>query len=293
MSTFSETTFDADHYDRCRPSYPKNFYAILDEYHRGPRHCLIDAGCGPGTATFQMATWLPNFDKVIGSDISATMIERALASCEQDKRVSFVVSSSDDYTFLGDTQTDKQVIDMITAVECVHWFDFAQFQSAVAANLRPGGTFAIWGYADAVFVDYPELDAVLDHVAYGEDALGPFWEQPGRSILRGMLHDWVFDRRFFTDELEVSFRASELRGSPASASKNKPLVILNEMTVSDYVSYIKTWSAYHVWKRRHGKSDPDIAEELFKKISAIHPELKPDSRVKVAWNTFYKFARRV
>ncbi|QLL34921.1 hypothetical protein HG536_0H02960 [Torulaspora globosa] len=293
MSTFSESDFDAERYDRSRPSYPDRFYAALDKYHQGPRRCVVDVGCGPGTATFQMAALLSGFEQVVGTDISPTMIEKARSASGSDERVSFEVSSGNEFSFLGAAKANRQTLDMVTAVECVHWFDFASFQSSVAANLRRGGTFAIWGYADAAFIDYPELDAVLNDVSYGRDQLGPFWQQPGRNVLRGMLENWVFDSRYFADEQSAEVRVADLRAPQHLHAQQRPLILSKEMTVSDYANYVRTFSAYHTWKTKHGDSEEDIAERLVETICTVQPELTPDSKVQVAWNTFYKFARRV
>ncbi|QLQ82041.1 hypothetical protein HG537_0G02950 [Torulaspora globosa] len=293
MSTFSERDFDAERYDRSRPCYPNEYYAVLNEYHQGVRHCVVDVGCGPGTATFQMAALLNGFEQFVGTDISQTMIERARAASGRDERVSFQVSSAYDFSFLGDAKANRQTLDMVTAVECVHWLDFATFQSSVAANLRTGGTFAIWGYADAAFIDYPELDAVLDDVSYANDQLGPFWQQPGRNALRGMLENWVFDTRYFTDEQSAKVRVADLRTPQGLHAQQRALIISKEMTVSDYANYVKTFSAYHTWKTKHGDSEQDIADRLVETICRVQPELTPDSKVKVAWNTFYKLARRI
>lgn len=79
MPAFAESDFNADRYDRCRPSYPSDFYRILDQYHKGQRHLLVDVGCGPGTATLQMAKELREFDKIIGTDISDAMVKKGPA----------------------------------------------------------------------------------------------------------------------------------------------------------------------------------------------------------------------
>lgn len=298
MATFSEKDFNAERYFSFRPSYPADFYQLLSNYHHGPCQLLVDVGCGPGTATFQMASSLQSFQKVIGTDISPTMIEQAkqaLASERSDMRVSFQVSPGDDFTFLGPEKSDKQICDMITAVECVHWFAFDAFQEAVAANLRSGGTIAIWGYADAIFVDYPDLDDILNDVAYGEDKLGPYWEQPGRHILRNMLRDRNFDKTKFTDVQEVYLQATDLRSTTCTKPDNKckPLLIIKEMTLLEFAGYVKTWSAYHAWLKKIGNTRPNIVDELIERVLSLHPELSIDSKVRLVWNTFYKFARRI
>lgn len=295
MSAFSERDFDAEHYDRCRPTYPDGFYRILDGYHQGKRQLLVDVGCGPGTATLQMTKQLKGFEEIIGTDISSTMVRRAQNSRSslENAQVSFVVAPCDDFAFLGHHRANKQAIDMITAVECVHWFDYHNFQASIAKNLRSGGTIAIWGYADAIFLDYPDLDGILNDLAYGEDQLGPYWEQPGRQKLRSRLASWGYSQDKFTNILEVDLEASSLRTVSAEDIQPPPLVIVKQMTLADYVAYVKTWSSYHVWHKKYSGLKPDFTDELVERVHKLHPELTSSSKITVAWNTFYKFARRL
>lgn len=114
---------------------------------------MVDVGCGPGTATLQLAEH-SSFSNVIGTDFSASMIESAEACRRQDalkfEKVVFHQSPGESFEFLGE-KANKQKCDMITAVECIHYFDIDAFQNEVGANLRKDGTIAIWGYGDFFF----------------------------------------------------------------------------------------------------------------------------------------------
>lgn len=296
MSAFSAKDFNALRYSNSRPSYPDSFYQLLSRYHEGRRKLAVDVGCGPGTATFQLAS-LNTFEKVIGTDISKTMVEKARTNISEypqlSSKLSFEVSSGDQFSFLGPHDTNKQACDMITAVECVHWFDFDKFQDAVASNLRSNGTIAIWGYADVIFVDYPDLDDILDDLAYGKDELGPYWEQPGRKILRGMLRDKNLDETKFKDIEEVYFEPASLRTGDVSNIFRHPLLICKEMTLSDYRDYVKTWSAYHSWEEEHEAGEKNLVDRHISKLMELHPEFTKQFKIKVAWKTFYKFGRRI
>lgn len=297
MSAFSAKDFDALGYSNSRPSYPNSFYQLLSRYHEGSRKLAVDVGCGPGTATFQLASLLDSFEKVIGTDISKTMVEKAKTEISEYpqlySKLSFEVASSDQFSFLGPHDTNKQACDMITAVECVHWFDFGKFQDSVAFNLRSRGTIAIWGYADAIFVDYPDLDDILDDIAYGKDELGPYWEQPGRNILRGMLRDRKLDETKFNDIEEVYFDAATFRTKDVSTMLPRPLLISREMTLLEFGDYVKSWSAYHSWKEEHEDAEENLVDRLLSKLMELHPEFTDQFKIKVVWNSFYKFGRRI
>lgn len=295
MSAFAQTDFNSDRYERCRPTYPNEFFQNLDNYHQDKQRLLVDVGCGPGTATIQMAGEWKAFDRIIGTDLSPAMIQTAnqLSNTVHDNRLSFYVSSSDDFAFLGPNYKNQQTVDMITAAECAHYFDEKRFQGAVASNLRSRGTIAIFGYGDAIFLDYPKTDAIINDVSYGKEKLGSLWDEPGRTIAREMLAKWSFDPKFFTDIEDFSLQATTLRSTAASELPQKPLLIIREMTVAEYASNIRTWSAYHTWQKKFGGSKPELGNEFIKNVNKVYPELTASTKVRVAYSTYYKFARRI
>lgn len=77
MATYSEMTFNSQHYDDSRPNYPQPFYKELIKYHtkKGDTKLAIDIGCGSGFVAFQLVNY---FDSVIGTDPSSTMIEQCI-----------------------------------------------------------------------------------------------------------------------------------------------------------------------------------------------------------------------
>lgn len=294
MSVYSAKDFNSQKYNNFRPTYPNDFYELLIKYHEGPRELAIDVGCGPGTASFQLASVLKSFKKIIGTDISHTMVQTAkqLQSVQKIDRLSFEVSASERFDFLGPEEVDKQVCDMVTAAECAHWFDFGRFQESVAHNLRAGGTIAIWGYSDALFVDYPDLDDLMNGITYDMDKLGSYWQQPGREILRRMYRERTLDDSKFTDIKTVSLHATDYRSVEPTQIDPKPLKVCKRQTIIQYGKYIKTWSAYHSWKKDHRDEAVDIVDSWIEDVLQLHPEMAHEPHL-VAWNTFYSFGRRL
>ncbi|CAR31107.1 ZYRO0E10032p [Zygosaccharomyces rouxii] len=287
MSAFSEKDFDAKSYSSSRPSYPDEFYRVIDEYHVGARNRLIDVGCGPGVATFQLADKLKPFNQIFGTDISNTMVERARGrkgeNFEKYEGVNFEVSPGDDFSFL---KGPDNKCDMVTAVQCVHWLDFDSFQKSVAAVLREGGTFVIWGYADPIFPEYPKLDALLDDFSYGPDHLGPYWES-GRQILRNLLRDLHLNTELFTDFQEACFNIDYIR-----SNQTDPLLIKRTITLAQFQDYLKTWSAFHSWKKSHSQ-ERDITEGFVDRVQQLYPHLTKRSKFQVVWKSFYKLCRKL
>ena len=75
---------------------------------------------------------------------------------------------------------------MVVAGQAAHWFDYGKVWPELSRTVRRGGTLAFWGYKDNVFVEHPAASKVLDRYCYGEGTMGPYWEQPGRGILRDL-----------------------------------------------------------------------------------------------------------
>lgn len=291
MSSFAAKDFNANRYANLRPTYPKKFYEILSAYHQGPKELVVDVGCGPGTATFQLAEHL-SFNKIIGTDFSTAMIESAEERRKKDtvkyKKMMFQQSPGESFGFLAE-KANKQKCDMITAVECVHYFDIDAFQKAVAANLRKDGTISIWGYGDFFFPNFPKLNVELEQLIFSNNMLGPFWKQPGRMLASTMLKDVHFDERWFKDIEEVYFEEKDLKDKnpdsvPLYLSERLPFCILKE--------YLKTWSAYHSWKTAHPFPQEDVIDLFEKRAKALYPELNDNSELRITWNTFWMFARR-
>lgn len=286
MSAFSAENFNATGYDRFRPSYPDEFYQSLQSYHNGNHNLLVDVGCGPGTATFQLSEHL-QFKRIVGTDLSTTMINKAqdrLSTASKNfANVSFRVSPGGEFSFF-----DQGSADMVTAAQCVHWFDFHHFQNEVWKVLAQHGTLAIWGYVDPIFLDYPELDAALLRLQYGDEQLGPYWEQPGRSILRNLFDAFVIDEQKFEDIVEVRYTAQDVRSGRSFSSS--PLKVCKVMNLQDFKNYIGTWSSYHNWKDKN-PDKPDIRDHFFHEIFSS-TKLSWQTEIRVVWNTVYKLARK-
>jgi SAM-dependent methyltransferase len=67
------------------------------------RDCALDFGCGVGRLTQALAA---HFGRVIGVDISATMLEQADAYNSRGARCTYVLNQSDDLAVFGDNEFD-------------------------------------------------------------------------------------------------------------------------------------------------------------------------------------------
>jgi len=126
------------------------------------------------------------FDKVIGTDPSGGMIQEARSRTNQEEypNVDFVEASAESLPFAADHS-----VDMVVAGQAAHWFDFANVFAEMKRVLKRGGVMAFWGYGDQVMVNYPKATRMITEFYYRPDkrAMGPYWQQPGRSIVQDKL----------------------------------------------------------------------------------------------------------
>lgn len=283
MSAFSDQDFDSKGYARFRPSYDDSLYEFIVHYHEGGDELAVDIGCGSGQASYPLTRY---FKRVIGTDLSGTMVATATSRAEEEPslrgRISFQQSPAEELTFL-----ENNSVDLITVAQCVHWFQLDKFFDEVYRVLKPNGTIAIWGYADPVFND-PVADRLSMEFTYEDPTkLGPYWEQPGRNILRGLLDEVKVPAQKFKD-VETFKRTP---GDAQNDSTSSPLSIKREMPLTFYGNYVKTWSSYHNWKRSH-KDQADIADLYLKELQS-KMKWTPATTVKLEWLTVLKLARKI
>ncbi|KAJ8453570.1 hypothetical protein ONZ51_g13523 [Trametes cubensis] len=113
MATFSKATFNAAKYASSRPTYPRQLYDFVFQFHgraKGARwDTAVDVGCGTGQATVELTP----FQRIIGVDPSARMVEQAresvktrLAGLDLSSQIEFVQSSAEDLSCLKDGSVD-------------------------------------------------------------------------------------------------------------------------------------------------------------------------------------------
>lgn len=293
--TNSKTSFSHASYASFRPSYPQHLYAIVLGFHRGPRRLLVDLGTGHGLICRSLAS---AFEKVVGTDPSEGMIKQAKTATSKDEypNIDFVRASAESLLFIKD-----ESVDMAVAGQAAHWFDYPKLFKEMRRIIRPGGTLAFWGYTDHVFRDYPKASRLLHETAYGmsKDLLGPYWQQPGRSIVQNFLRDvkpppgeWEVERREYDPNLL------------GPQSKQGRFVMERRMPVVATMEYMRTWSSYHGWKETHpdkkarsagGKGD--VVDALFEQIKEAEPDWPcqenwPDKELDIEWGTALVLARK-
>lgn len=274
MATYSKADFNADFYNKTRPTYPETFYEALMAFHAGPRELLVDVGTGSGFVARALA---PHFARVVATDLLPVMLKEA--ENHPVANVEYVVAPAE----VSPPSVAPASVDMLTAAECLHWVDHEVFFREAARVIRPGGTLAYWFYVDPRFVDHPELDAVYDRFCY-DDYMGPYWQQPGRNHLRNRLADVAFPSQHFTGLVHVDHEPRDAVPAPT------PLRIVKQLSVAAMVAYAKSWSAYHAYTAANPDL-PDVAEEFGRALAAVLGTTS-DPPLVVEWATVFWMASR-
>jgi trans-aconitate 2-methyltransferase len=175
--------WDAATYDRISDPMLRMGSAVLDRLPLEGHETVLDAGCGSGRVTEQLAERLPQ-GHVIALDASSAMIDQARQRLDRfGERVSFVVAD------LGRPLPIDGPVDAILSTATFHWVpDHDALFRNLAAVLRPGGRLvAQCGGAG-------DLARVMSVVAgIGDGWLGPKrYETPEATTER--LHGAGFER---------------------------------------------------------------------------------------------------
>lgn len=143
--------------------WSKDAFALWERAGLGQGQRILDLGCGPGFATFDLAAIAGPSGKVVGVDISPNYIAhaRAHAKAINQTNVEFVQSAFDDL------QLEPQSFDAIYTRWAFAWIpNVADVVQRTSALLKPGGVFLCqeyvrWGTFRLV-PDRPAVKRVID-----------------------------------------------------------------------------------------------------------------------------------
>ncbi|KAF4335784.1 trans-aconitate 3-methyltransferase [Fusarium beomiforme] len=159
------TAEQASEYAARRLGYTDTLIEFILNYHKstnGQTGCVLDVGCGPGTATQKLA---PHFEIAYGVDPGQSMIEAATSfggKARGGDPIIYKLSTAEDIDRIDGIPHSS--VDMVTAATAAHWFDMTRFWAAAAKVLKPGGTVAIWTVfrQPGSFNDNTKLRSIFD-----------------------------------------------------------------------------------------------------------------------------------
>ena len=223
---------------------------------------------------------------------------RLLTSSEEYFNIEFKQSSAESMPFLADNSVDAAV-----AGQAAHWFNHSNLFAELHRVLRPNGTIAFWGYKDHCFVDYPEATKILHDYCHNNDErlLGSYWSQPGRSIVENKLRDIRPPTKHWKDIQRIEYEP----GTRGPRSGEGTMFLSKALKLGDCMSYIRTFSSFHVWQERHphtkmrsegGKGD--VIDALFDEMISAEPDWQKhipweEIEVDVEWGSGLLLAKKV
>ncbi|KAF8637041.1 hypothetical protein AX16_010896 [Volvariella volvacea WC 439] len=274
MSTFAKANFKALIYSATRPTYPRELFRFVYDYHQrrnDPAKGLgwetaVDLGCGTGQATQE----LHNFTNVIGVDPSPKMVETAQAQFESQ-----TIGRPGQFQFrTGKAENLKGVIDdksvdLVIAAQASHWFDWKKVWPEVNRILKPNGTAAFWIYSELRFTKHPALTPLITEFAQGTNpktSVGPHFQRPGRTILENHLQDVpapseILQSAELTDFQRVYFTGGHYSLLPASQTRK--VIMRKEMNWVQILGYLRSWSALHTYHELYPEDLPAPLDSRF------------------------------
>ena len=268
---FRKASFSATGYATFRPSYPLKLFSTVLSYHRGPKSFVLDLGCGHGLISRELSSF---FTSVLGTDPSAVMVTQARSIPSNSSNITFKQGTAEDLSELSNGS-----LDLVVSGQAAHWFDYSKVWLELKKKVRAGGTLAFWGYKDPVFVDYPSATKVFDYYCYGLDTMGPFWEQPGRSIVRDKYQTIVPPSEDWLDVERIEYEP----GMKGSESGKGTVLMHKKAKLGEIEGYVRTFSSYHNWMAQHSEQkakkdggEGDIVDEMFEKMLEAEPKWKAE-----------------
>lgn len=258
---------------------------------------MIDLGAGHGLISRALAK---DFTEVIGTDPSKGMIEQAVSrtTSAEFPNVGYREASAESLPFAKDGS-----VDMVVAGQAAHWFDYPRLFAELRRVVRPGGTMAFWGYKDPLFADHPKASELLAHFFYDMEpnALGPYWQQPGRSIVQKKLRPINPPTTEWEDVRRVEYEPA----SNGKGSGEGTIFLEMRVNLARFAEYVRTFSSYHGWKEAHPDTkrrseggEGDNVDELFDEIVQSEEAFReagkdwPEKIVDIEWGSGLLLARK-
>ncbi|XP_064643328.1 putative methyltransferase DDB_G0268948 isoform X2 [Lineus longissimus] len=259
-------------YSKFRPSYPaellKTILDFLGEKHPPPYRHAVDVGCGTGQSTQYLAG---SFQQVTGADVSEAQIEEANKN-EKISNVTYKVGMD------SSIPCDDNSVDLVTAAQAAHWFDFDKFYAEVDRILRPNGCLAIYGYT-------------VPSIVYGDKT-----EAASQLLAEFQTNLYRREDGCASDERR-SIHYNRFRCQKEPYSENMRVDSLHfelPVTVDWIIGYLTSWSSYQTYLKKN-PTDLDFLTRQFKDklLTALgDPEMGSNTPVTMRYPVFLLMSRK-
>lgn len=198
-------------YAAYRPQSPQSVYDFILS------HCRHGNAWDCGTGNGQVAARLADsFDHVYGTDISAEQLSHAT----QRENITYLQERAERTTLPANS------IDLVTAAQAIHWFDFDNFYTEVRRVCRPGALVAAWTYS-LLRLTQPVND-VIDHLY--KDITHPYWDKE-------------------RDHVDAGYATIPF---PFERIAIPEFTITQHWTVEQLTGYLRTWSGVIHYRKQTG-----------------------------------------
>jgi SAM-dependent methyltransferase/DNA-binding MarR family transcriptional regulator len=193
-----------EHYARFRPAYPPELATSMAAL-VSTTELALDVGCGNGQLTSLLG---PHFQHVVGIDPSESQLDHA----ELADNLTYLPHSAENIGLPDNS------VDLIVVAQAAHWFDLDRFYSEARRVARKDAVIALVSYG-VPYVSAP-VNAVFQR-GYWQD-IHEFWPPERAHVETGYA------------DLYFPFTSIDFPDFSCHA----------EMTVEQFIGYIRTWSAY-------------------------------------------------
>jgi len=150
------------------------------------------------------------------------------------------------------------------------------------------------GYGDPQIVGHPELWPVMKKYVYGgPGSMGPYWEEPGRSIVVSLYRDIVPPDALYQDVTRHFFPRHSSTGE-----REKIVQIASKMSIANMRPYTRTWSSFHGWqndfperKSKESGGTGDIVDDMFDALKNA-TGWDEDTEFDIEWSSGILLARK-
>jgi len=215
-----------DDYTRYRPGYPPEaLQFIRDQSNLNTNSTVADIGAGTGIFT---ALLLNSGASVIAVEPNEAMRSAADRHLQSYQNYSSVAGSAEQ-TGLAD-----QSVDLITAAQAFHWFDFAEAKKEFVRVLKPAGkSVLIWNRRDSSSAFMQHYDALLkdrlpeynkvNHTNATDERIGEFLGNKMRKV------EFPSDQSFDLNGLKGRLMSSSYCPAPGTEGHDELMIEIEKL----------------------------------------------------------------
>lgn len=206
-------------YLQFRPDYPDALYQYLASMVAN-REVAWDCGTGNGQAAAKLADY---FRKVIATDLNEGQLRVAI----QKANITYYQASAES------SHIPDESVDLITVAQALHWFHFSEFYQEAKRVSRKSGMIAAWCYS-------------LGHINKALD-----------SVIKKLYSDILGDQ-YWPKERHYIDESYQTIPFPFKKIATPQFEIVKEITFSELLGYLNTWSAIKEYKEKNQANALDL-----------------------------------